>query len=194
MVTLVSLNCRLILSADELQLSLFPAIGQTFVKTDEDVNDSFTMGKGTPPVLAINEKSDEYVTSRWCFDTPGVVHEESVLSLLTTEELLLTLPKKMILPRTFLMKPGMSLFLAGLGRVDYLLGIDFIRATVYASSELPIMIVNTDEADAVYNELLGSEFLGVPVGDDERLKCWPGLTSSDFFNFRGEGMKVSACG
>lgn len=132
--------------------------------------------------------------SKWCFDTPGVVHDESILNLLTTEELILTLPKKMILPRTFLMKPGMSLFLAGVGRVDYLNGIDFIRITVYASSELPITIVNTADADKVYSDMLGTEMMGVPVGDEERLKNWPGLSPSDIFTFRGEGAKVSTCG
>lgn len=158
------------------------------------MNDSFSMGKGPKPILTLNEKSKEYAKSRWCFDTPGVVHEESILTLLTTEELLLTLPKKMILPRTFLMKPGMSLFLAGLGRVDYLNGIDFIRATVYASSELPITIVKTDEADKIYSEMLGTEFFAVPVCDEERLKNWPGLSPSDIFTFRGEGSRISTCG
>lgn len=100
----------------------------------------------------------------------------------------------MIMPRTFLMKPGMSLFLAGVGRVDYLNGGVYIRATVYASIELPIMIVKTEEADTVYNELLGTEFIGVPVGDEERLRNWPGLAASDVFTFRGIGTKVSACG
>lgn len=152
------------------------------------------MGKNPPPVLHINEQHEDYVNSRWCYDTPGVVHEESILSLLTTEELLLTLPKRMIMPRTFLVKPGMSLFLAGVGRVDYLNGLDFIRITVYASSGLPVTIVKTDEADCVYNELLGTEFLGVPIGDKERLTNWPGLKSSDIFTFKGDGTKMSVCG
>lgn len=152
------------------------------------------MGTGAPTVLTLNEKADEYAKSRWCFDTPGVVHDESILSLLTTEELLLTMPKRMILPRTFVLKPGMSLFLAGVGRLDYLYGVEFIRATVYASNELPVMIVASDEAESVYGDLLGTEFLAVPVGDEERLKQWPGLTASDVFTFRGEGSYVSTCG
>lgn len=184
-------GCQIPLVEKILPVSL---VGQTFAKPDEEVNDAFAMGKGVPPVLNINEKDEAYVNSRWCFDTPGVVHDESILNLLTTEELLLTLPKKMILPRTFLIKPGMSLFLAGVGRLDYLNGIDFVRATVYASSELPIMIVKTNEADRVYSELLGTDFLCVPVGDEERLASWPGLASSDIFTFTGEGSKISACG
>lgn len=152
------------------------------------------MGKGVPPILTINEESPDYINSRWCYDTPGVVHDESILNLLTTEELLLTLPKKMITPRTFLIKPLMSLFLAGVGRMDFLKGLDSIRITVYASAELPIMIVKTDEADCVYNELLGTELMRVPTGDEERLNSWPGLTCSDIFTVKGEGTKVSACG
>lgn len=164
------------------------------MEVDEDSQNNFSMGKGVPKPLHINEDDDEYKTSRWCFDTPGVVHDESILNMLTTEELLLTLPKKMILPRTVLLKPGMSLFLAGVGRVDYLNGIEYIRATVYASSKLPIMIVRTEKADSIYKELLGTELMGVPVGDEERLARWPGLAPSDVYTFKGEGSKRSACG
>ena len=45
-----------------------------------------------------------------------------ILTLLTLEELMLTLPKKLIRPRTVLIKPGMTYFLAGLGRIDYVDG------------------------------------------------------------------------
>ncbi|KAG4075871.1 hypothetical protein HA402_003697 [Bradysia odoriphaga] len=187
------------LRADQARLgkvehaTLIGHIGRTFEQPEDEVIDSFSMGKGAPKVLHLNEASDDYAKSKWCFDTPGVVHNESILNLLTTEELLLTLPKKMILPRTFVMKPGMSLFLAGVGRVDYLSGVDYIRITVYASPKLPVLIVKTDEAETVYSEMLGTELLAVPVGDAERLNKWPGLAASDVFTFRGEGTKVSAC-
>jgi len=40
---------------------------------------------------------------------------------------MMTLPKKVILPRTFSMQPNMSLFIAGLGRLDYMEGVGHIR-------------------------------------------------------------------
>jgi len=43
-----------------------------------------------------------------------------VLNLLTDKEVKLVLPTYGIVPRTFILKPGMVLFLAALGRVDYL--------------------------------------------------------------------------
>lgn len=43
-----------------------------------------------------------------------------VLNFLTDEEVKLVLPTSAIVPRTFILKPGMVLFLAALGRVDYL--------------------------------------------------------------------------
>lgn len=156
------------------------------------------MGKGDNSVLSINEQSKDYVHSKWCFDTPGVEQPDQVFNLLTTEELLLVIPKQMITPRVFLMKPGMSLFLAGLGRVDYLQHIDndveSIRMTVFASSSLPILIVKTDDADRIYKELLGTDYLAVPTGDLERLKRWPFLRNLDVINITGKGPEVSACG
>lgn len=45
-----------------------------------------------------------------------------VIDLLTTEELMLTLPRVPLVPRTFQVWPGQSLLLAGLGRIDYIGG------------------------------------------------------------------------
>jgi hypothetical protein len=50
-----------------------------------------------------------------------------VIHLLTAEELMMTLPKKLLLPQTFSVRPNMSLFIAGLGRLDYVEGIGPIR-------------------------------------------------------------------
>lgn len=42
------------------------------------------------------------------------------MNLLTEKEVKLVLPSHAIVPRTFILKPGMVLFLAALGRIDYL--------------------------------------------------------------------------
>lgn len=81
----------------------------------------------------------------------------------------------MIKPRAFLLKPNVSLFLAGLGRLDYIDGPERIRVIVFSSLELPVSIVETDDAEDFYESFLGSEIMGVPLGDKERLDKWPKL-------------------
>lgn len=182
--------------------TLMGHIGLTFNEKNAeevaDVTDPFGSGAGdSSKVLSINEKSKDYVTSKWCFDTPGVEHPDQVMHYLSTSELLLTVPKQMIVPRVFLVKPEMSLFLAGLGRIDYLTGGsgNSIRLTVFASDKLPILIVNTREASAIYDELLGTDYLAVPCGDDDRMKRWPGLKLSDRpLHIIGKGENEAACG
>lgn len=78
-----------------------------------------------------------------------------------------------------MVKQGQSLFLAGLGRIDFIGGSERLRLAVYASDKLPILIANTEKADEVYRNCLGSELLCVPRGDDERLQKWPSLVRSD---------------
>lgn len=73
------------------------------------------------------------------------------------------------------MKPGYSLLLAGLGRVDFIGGAERLRLSVYASARLPLLIVDTMKADEVYRECLGSKLLCVPRGDDDRLAKWPAM-------------------
>lgn len=123
----------------------------------------------------MNEKNKAYAHSKWLFDTPGVVQNDQIINLLTTSELLDVVPKKVLWPRILLMKPGNSLFLAGLGRVDFIGGTDSLRLAVYASDRLPLLIVNTAKADQVYRECLGSRLLSVPRGDDDRMAKWPNM-------------------
>lgn len=77
------------------------------------------------PVL--DESRPEYKQSRWCYDTPGTIQADQILNLLTTDELSLTLPQEIITPRTFMFRPKETVFVAGMGRLDYLEGEYFIR-------------------------------------------------------------------
>lgn len=131
------------------------------------------------------------------YDTPGVIQEDQIINALTSEELLLTIPKKTFVPRVFYMTPGTTLFLSGLGRIDYVSGARSIRLAVFASENLTTLVVNTDKADEIYRECLGSEILNVPRGDENRLKDWPGLmrteeiiSVSNYYN----SDQVSVCG
>jgi len=89
--------------------------------------------------FGFDENREEYKYSRWCYDTPGTIQPDQVLDLLTTQELLSVLPKKIISPRTFVLHVNQTIFLGGIGRLDYVEGNSFIRYT-YAYLGLPIII------------------------------------------------------
>ncbi|XP_069697754.1 nitric oxide-associated protein 1 [Periplaneta americana] len=178
--------------------SLIGHIGMTFYTKTPAVNaDPFSIERKVenPRVLCGLDPADEtYAKSKWCYDTPGAVHPDQVIHLLTTEELMMTLPKKLVQPRTFRVSPNMSLFIAGLGRLDYVEGDGPIRMTVFSSSSLPLTICQIDDAAEIYDALLGSKLLGVPCGGSSRLSQWPGLkVHSRDFELQGCGWKES-CG
>lgn len=106
-------------------------IGRTFYSKSEFIeqNDLFTEGKynRAEQQFGFDETKEEYKYSRWCYDTPGTIQPDQILDLLTTEELLTILPKKIISPRTFILRINQTIFLGGLGRLDYLEGNNFIR-------------------------------------------------------------------
>ncbi|NXV96618.1 NOA1 protein, partial [Calonectris borealis] len=122
---------------------------------------------------------NEVKDARWCFDTPGIVKENCVLNLLTEKEVKLVLPTHAIIPRTFILKPGMVLFLAALGRVDYLQGEKPAWFSVVASNLLPVRIATLSNADAIYEKHAGQELLKVPMGGEERMKEFPPLVPQD---------------
>lgn len=101
----------------------------------------------------------------------------------------------MIRPRVFLIKPNLSLFLAGLGRLDYIEGPQSIRVIVYSSLNLPVSIVETKDADDFYESFLGSEILGVPMDSSkERLATWPRLEAEhDQIVVEGDQKHITVC-
>ncbi|XP_011698761.1 PREDICTED: nitric oxide-associated protein 1 [Wasmannia auropunctata] len=158
-------------------------IGRTFQSKSEIKvgNDLFVVGKYNKHTqqLGFDENKEEYKYSRWCYDTPGTIQPDQVLDLLTTQELLLVLPKKIIFPRTFVLHVNQTIFLGGLGRLDYVEGNSFIRCTIFSSSELPVTLTHTEDADSVYNELLKTKVFVVPENNSDRLKHWPALGSKE---------------
>nr|XP_003700478.1 PREDICTED: nitric oxide-associated protein 1 [Megachile rotundata]XP_012154157.1 PREDICTED: nitric oxide-associated protein 1 [Megachile rotundata] len=159
-------------------------VGRTFSanSTANEPFDSFVEKShkfmSTKPTF--DESAPEYKESRWCYDTPGTVQTDQILDLLTTDELMLTLPKVTVLPRTFDFKPQHTVFVAGLGRLDYVDGRRLIRCTLFTSNELPITICYTDVADEVYDQLLETEAFVVPSNEPERLRVWPKLESKEY--------------
>ena len=101
----------------------------------------------------------------------------------------------MIRARVFLIRPNFSLFVAGLGRLDYIEGPERLRVIVFASLELPISVVETQNADEFYESFLGSELMGVPMNSgEERLAKWPKLEAqNDKIIVEGVEKHITAC-
>ncbi|XP_032806719.1 nitric oxide-associated protein 1 [Petromyzon marinus] len=131
-----------------------------------------------------NEQHEEFTylelrDAHWFYDTPGLIKRDCVLNLLTEEELKVVVPMRAIIPRTFLLKPGTTLFLGGLGRIDFLQGEKSAWFTVVASNLLPVHLTALERADEVYNKHLGGELLQVPRGNEERMRRFPPLVPMD---------------
>lgn len=182
------MNSRVILDS-------FVSAGQTFSPHRVETSDPFRLGsQGTD--FFISEQHKDYIDSKWLYDTPGVVQNDQIINLLTTDELLDVIPKKVLWPRVLLIKPGYSLFLAGLGRVDFIGGTEHLRLSVYASDRLPLMLVDTMKADQVYRECVGSKLMSVPRGDAKRMAKWPTMQRCENkISVSGyESEKISVCG
>ncbi|XP_059826094.1 nitric oxide-associated protein 1 [Hypanus sabinus] len=121
----------------------------------------------------------ELKDARWFYDTPGIIKQDCILNLLTSQELKVVMPSSAIIPRTFVLKPGMVLFLGALGRIDFVKGEDSAWFSVVASNKIPVHITSLEKADAIYKKHAGSVLLGVPIGDEERMKNFPPLVSQD---------------
>ncbi|CAH8848811.1 unnamed protein product [Trichobilharzia szidati] len=97
----------------------------------------------------------------WCYDTPGVLCEDQILNYLSQNVLNFMdkyrskgtgvfhlgngVSRKVLIPRTFVMRPGLSLLMGLLGRLDVLKAPDSVYLTTF--SHLPIHIVPTIEVD-----------------------------------------------
>uniref|UniRef100_A0A8D0HLM2 Nitric oxide associated 1 n=1 Tax=Sphenodon punctatus TaxID=8508 RepID=A0A8D0HLM2_SPHPU len=148
--------------------------------------DSFAYSMEEEPVISskktiekVEFTDNELKDARWFYDTPGIIKENCVFSLLTEKEVKLVLPTCSIIPRTFVLKPGMTLFLGALGRIDYLQGDRSAWFSVVASNLLPVHITTLEKADAIYQKHAGQMLLKVPMGGEERMKEFPPLIPQD---------------
>lgn len=71
---------------DPEHATLIGHIGRTFEKEDEIIGDPASSshdGGFGGKIFTLNEHSDKYKHSRWCFDTPGVIQRDQVRQALT---------------------------------------------------------------------------------------------------------------
>ncbi|XP_064630027.1 nitric oxide-associated protein 1-like [Lineus longissimus] len=169
-----------------LDKGLHPSLVSFSMKDEELTPSEYDQDKLQQQLL--RKRTEElYETSKWCFDTPGVIQPNQVINYLTQRELSnLILSKSLLIPRTFILHPGKTLFVGGLGRIDYLEGITYILLTVH--SALPALFVSTDKANTFYEENVDTGQFKVPVRKSDRL---PPLTGQDF-DVTGINWKESA--
>ncbi|CAM3444661.1 ribosome biogenesis GTPase YqeH [Hydrogenibacillus schlegelii] len=82
-------------------------------------------------------------------DTPGVLPPGRLTPLLLPEELKIVLPRRRIDPRIYQLQAGQTLFLGGLGRVDFVEG-ERQPFVLYVSNELYVHRTKRERAEAVY--------------------------------------------
>ncbi|ODM92512.1 Nitric oxide-associated protein 1, partial [Orchesella cincta] len=181
-------------------------VGRTFVSEQKlnamesavTLKDPFRvnpLSKTAPPSHRLGQWDPDnhiFTNGHWVYDTPGAVNTNQILDILTLPELMKSLPKTLIKPRTFFIKPGISFFVAGLARVDFVEGDKPIRFTIFSNSELPVAMVFTTDADEVYKKAIGTNVLGIPCGGADRLEGFPELKSKEV-SFEGKGQNCS-CG
>ncbi|CAH0554831.1 unnamed protein product [Brassicogethes aeneus] len=177
--------------------TLIGHIGRSYEKEAEDeAKDVFSVTANSNASgklkMGVDESHPDYALSRWCYDTPGVIQPDQIINILTADELMLTLPKHIIRPVSFCLKPGSTLFVGGLGRVDYLEGDVSVRFTVFRSHTLPLTVCSTKIADQLYKDFLGKDVFAVPMDISNRLEKWPGLEQSHIISITGINNKMSA--
>ncbi|XP_068570147.1 nitric oxide-associated protein 1-like [Cebidichthys violaceus] len=157
---------------DEIQ---FDPDSLAFGENDDGEMKSSTAPSGSADEFSFNELKDAH----WLFDTPGLLKEHDILSLLTEQEVMSVVPTQAVVPRTFVLKPSMSLLLGALGRIDFLQGGQSCWFSVVASSRVPVHITSVEKANSVYEKHAGHELLGVPLGGSERMKKFPALVPQE---------------
>ncbi|ERN19824.1 GTP-binding protein BRASSINAZOLE INSENSITIVE PALE GREEN 2, chloroplastic [Amborella trichopoda] len=100
------------------------------------------------------------------FDTPGLLHPYQITTRLTREEQKLVHISKDLKPRTYRLKSGYSVHIAGLMRLDVEeTSVDTIYLTVWASPYLPLHMGRVENASNMLESHFGSQ-LQPPIGEN----------------------------
>lgn len=109
-------------------------------------------------------------------DTPGIVNEQQMVHYVSAKDLKKIIPKKEIKPRIYQLDAGQTLFIGGLGRLDFIRGSQQ-TFTCYFSNELPIHRTKLNQADDLYKRQRG-RLLSPP--DARTMKQLPRLTATSY--------------
>lgn len=124
------------------------------------------------------------------YDTPGIVRSSQMIHYLVRKEFGYILPTKMLKPLIYQLNPGQTLFLGGLGRIDYLQG-PRMSLTLYVAADLPIHRTKSVKAEAFYHTHLGG-MLYPP--QKERAAQFPPLVRRDLHLQPDQDIAISGLG
>ena len=110
------------------------------------------------------------------YDTPGIIHRHQMAHYLTAKNLKYISPRKEIKPKTYQLNPEQTLFLAGLGRFDFVSG-ERQGFTAFFDNELQLHRTKLQGASDFYQKHAGT--LLVPPTSME-LKEFPELVRHEF--------------
>eukprot|EP01080_Neovahlkampfia_damariscottae_P008646 gene8646-593_t len=141
---------------------------------------SFRIGKGY-------KKASSYL-----FDTPGVMNPNLASNYLSPSEWKFAYPAKKIVAKHYRMKPGRTLFIGGMFRIDFVsnnIREDWqrIMVSLFVSTYIPIHTTKTEKADEIYKSGLG-RFLYPPQPENENLTP---MVFKKSFRFTGVTRKIS---
>lgn len=112
----------------------------------------------------------------YIYDTPGIIHRHQMAHYLTAKNLKYISPRKEIKPKTYQLNPEQTLFLAGLGRFDFVSG-EKQGFTAFFDNELKLHRTKLEGASDFYKKHVGS--LLVPPSSKE-LSDFPDLVRHEF--------------
>ncbi|KAI3863451.1 hypothetical protein MKX03_005916 [Papaver bracteatum] len=108
------------------------------------------------------------------FDTPGLLHPHQLTTRLTREEQKLVQISKDLKPRTYRIKAGYTVHIAGLMRLDIEeTSVDTVYVTVWASPYLPLHMGRTENVECMLEHHFGRQ-LQPPINEErvEELGNW----------------------
>lgn len=173
--------------------------GPLFEAEEEEVN-AEGRGGGGKDMSSTASNSNRSLANTFLIDTPGIQSPTQLTNFLTPEEIKMTIPLKKIKPFTLQkFKPGYSLFIGGLVRIDILSGQvsatsrlvkAVCSATFYGNKAIPMRIIRTTSAEASYEKNLAKnetfmfppvsnemrDFKSFPQSRETRLASWPSLS------------------
>ncbi len=112
----------------------------------------------------------------YLFDTPGIIHRHQMAHYLTAKNLNYISPKKEIKHKTYQLNPEQTLFLAGLGRFDFIEG-ERKGFTAFFENTLELHRTKLAGANTFYQKHVGS--LLVPPSSKEK-RDFPELIRHEF--------------
>lgn len=112
----------------------------------------------------------------YLIDTPGIVNKQQMAHYVSDKDLKLITPHKEIKARNYQLNSGQTLFIGGLGRLDFVKG-DKETFVCYFSNQIPIHRTKLENADHLYDNHVG-DLLSPP--DEKTLAILPSLSKSTF--------------